>query len=103
MDILQMSLHGSLLILLIIPMRLVFRSKLPGHVLSLLWGIAGCRLLIPEDMILSARERIHRLLELLQPFRFSDVINAGNISGQETDGIFSPIYRLDCIFPAVGR
>ncbi len=90
MDILQMSLHGSLLILLIIPMRLVFRSKLPGHVLSLLWGIAGCRLLIPEDMILSAREGIHRLLELLQPFRFSDVINAGSISGHETDGIFFP-------------
>ena len=58
MNILQMSLAASVLILLIAVVRYFFKNRIPKYVLNLLWGIACLRLMIPD----SAFAPIARLL-----------------------------------------
>lgn len=47
MSIFQMSVQASILILFIIVIRAVLRSKLPQKTFIILWGVALFRLLVP--------------------------------------------------------
>lgn len=47
MEILQMSMSASVLILFVLGVRRFFGKKISGEVLNLLWAIACCKLLLP--------------------------------------------------------
>ena len=58
MDILQMSLSASVLLLPLICVRLFWRSRLPKNSMKILWGIACCKLMIPADLFLPVRRAV---------------------------------------------
>lgn len=49
MNILQMSLAASMLIVLTAVVRYFFKNRIPKYVLNLLWGKACLRLMIPDS------------------------------------------------------
>lgn len=62
MELLQMSLSASVLILFVILARYLLGRRFPRTVLCLLWGIAGCRLLIPGKVLTAAGALFRRLI-----------------------------------------
>lgn len=50
MSLLQMSLAGGIMIVVIIPLRAIWIHQLPKKTFLILWGIVLCRLLIPYDL-----------------------------------------------------
>ncbi len=61
MELLQMSLSASVLILFVILVRYLLGKRFPRTVLCLLWGIAGCRLLIPGKALKAAGDLFRRM------------------------------------------
>ncbi len=49
-SLLQMSLAGGIMIVVIIPLRAIWIHQLPKKTFLILWGIVLCRLLIPYDL-----------------------------------------------------
>ena len=47
MSVLQLSVNGSVLILAVLLLRILLKSRLPRAVFSALWGMSAIRLLLP--------------------------------------------------------
>lgn len=50
MDILQMSLSASVLIVFTVVIRFLFKNKIPKNILSIFWGIVCCKLMLPVSI-----------------------------------------------------
>ena len=51
MEIFQMSISASVLIILMIAVRPAVKNKVSGNVLMLVWGIICCKLMMPDGLL----------------------------------------------------
>lgn len=84
MDILQMSLSASLLLLPLICVRLFWRGRLPKNSMQILWGIVCCKLMMPANLFLPMKRAAARVLPAICSQRMADsAADAGVLAGAE--------------------
>ena len=88
MDILQMSLSASLLLLPLICVRIFWRGRLPKNSMRILWGIACCKLMLPANLFLPVKRAAVRMLQAICSQQITaGAAGIGVLSGAEGFGL----------------